>query len=83
MHQVHYDGGVALMTQGEWGDEYVIVGTGRLEVSVDGTVLNHLGPGDGVGEIALLRSTPRTATVDAVAAVDGWADRVLRRSSPW
>ena len=73
MHEVHYDAGARVMTQGEWGDEYVIVGSGSLEVSVDGTVLTRLGPGDGCGEIGLLRSTPRTATVDAVAPVDGWA----------
>jgi MFS family permease len=73
MHPVHYDAGARVMTQGEWGDEYVIVGSGSLEISVDGTVLTRLGPGDGCGEIGLLRSTPRTATVDAIAPVDGWA----------
>jgi len=73
MHQVHYAAGDRVMTQGEWGDEYVIVGAGTLDVSVDGRVVTRLGPGDGLGEISLLRSTPRTATVDAVAPVDGWA----------
>ena len=72
MREIHYDAGARVMTEGESGNEYVIVGSGSLEVSVDGRVLTQLGPGEGCGEIGLLRSTPRTATVEAVAPVDGW-----------
>jgi len=44
-----------------------------LDVSADGRHLRTCGAGDGVGEIALLRSVPRTATVIARTAVSGFA----------
>jgi CRP-like cAMP-binding protein len=42
-------------------------------VSDDGHVLRTCGPGDGVGEIALLHRVPRTATVTACSPVRGYA----------
>ena len=64
--------GTALMTQGEPGDRFVVIATGEIDVVVDGRLMNRLGPGAGVGEIALLRKTPRTATVRAVTDVTGY-----------
>jgi MFS family permease len=72
MQEVHYAPGEALMTQGEEGDTYVMVESGRVMVTIDGRVDHEQGPGDGVGEIALLRSVPRTATVTAVEPVQGF-----------
>jgi hypothetical protein len=60
--------GETLIAEGEAGDYYYAVADGDLEVSRGGQVLQHCGRGSGVGEIALLRSVPRTATV--VATVD-------------
>jgi Cyclic nucleotide-binding domain/Major Facilitator Superfamily len=65
--------GEALMTQGEPGDRFVVIETGEIEVLVDGNVIHRLGPGAGVGEIALLRRSPRTATVIAVTDVTGYS----------
>ena len=65
--------GTALMTQGEPGDRFVVIATGEIEVLVDGRPINRLGPGAGVGEIALLRRSPRTATVRAVTDVTGYS----------
>jgi MFS family permease len=65
--------GTALMTQGEQGDTFVVVADGEIEVSVDGRPIHRLGPGAGVGEIALLRRSPRTATVVAVTDVTGYS----------
>ncbi|HEX3427662.1 MAG TPA: cyclic nucleotide-binding domain-containing protein, partial [Candidatus Limnocylindrales bacterium] len=65
--------GTALMTQGEPGDTFVVVETGEIEVSVDGRPIHRLGPGAGVGEIALLRRSPRTATVVALTDVTGYS----------
>jgi hypothetical protein len=72
MEPVHYDRGARLMTEGDWGDEYVIITSGSVEVTARGALLTTLGPGEGVGEIGLLRASPRTATVQATAPVDGW-----------
>jgi hypothetical protein len=65
--------GTALMTQGEPGDRFVVIATGEVEVLVDGQAIHGLGPGAGVGEIALLRRSPRTATVRAVTDVTGYS----------
>ena len=65
--------GTALMTQGEPGDRFVVIATGEVEVSVDGRPIHRLGPGSGVGEIALLRRSPRTATVVATEDVTGYS----------
>jgi MFS family permease len=65
--------GTALMTQGEPGDRFLVTRTGEIEVLVDGKPVQRLGPGAGVGEIALLRRSPRTATVVAVTDVTGFA----------
>jgi MFS family permease len=64
--------GAALMTQGEPGDTFIVIETGEIEVLVDGRPIHRLGPGSGVGEIALLRSGPRTATVTAITDVTGY-----------
>jgi CRP-like cAMP-binding protein len=72
--------GTALMTPGEMGDTFVVIATGEVEVLVDDRPIHRLGRGAGVGEIALLRSGPRTATVRAITAVTGYqvdAGRVL------
>jgi len=65
--------GAALMTQGEPGDTFIVIETGEIEVLVDGRPIHRLGPGSGVGEIALLRSGPRTATVVAITDVTGYS----------
>ncbi len=62
--------GSALMTQGEPGDLYQVIVKGHVDISQDGSVINRQGPGSGVGELALLFPTPRTATVTATDEVN-------------
>ena len=73
---IHADVGDTLMTQGDPADFFLIINTGRVEVahdSEDGAAfVTDVGPGRIVGEIALLRHSPRTATVTAIEELDGW-----------
>ena len=57
--------GAVLIQQGEAGDAYYAIAAGQFDVSQDGHFLRRSGRGEGVGEIALLRAVPRTATVTA------------------
>jgi hypothetical protein len=66
------EAGIALMTQGEPGDRFLVIEDGEIEVSVDGKPVSRMGRGAGVGEIALLKRRPRTATVTAVTDVSGY-----------
>ena len=54
-----------LTEQGETGHEFFVVLEGRLMVLDGHTPISTLGPGDFFGEIALIESVPRTATVRA------------------
>ena len=60
--------GDVVIRQGDIGDRVYLVEGGALEVLKDGAHVADLGPGTMVGEIALLRDVPRTATV--VARID-------------
>ena len=65
--------GATLMRQGDEGDRFIVVRSGEVEVFVDGRSIARLGPGAGIGEIALLRRSRRTATVVAVTEVESFA----------
>ncbi len=57
--------GEVLMRQGEVGDAFYVIASGQLDIIVDGAVERTRGPGEHVGEIALLLDQPRNATVRA------------------
>jgi len=66
---VAFGPGAVLMQKGEPGDRYLLIAEGLADVSDDRRSLRTCGPGEGVGEIALLRTVPRTATVTAQTRV--------------
>ena len=61
--------GSEVFRQGDVGDRYYVIEAGEVDVMGDGAVVTTLGPGEGFGEIALLRDSPRTATVLAHSEV--------------
>ncbi len=68
--------GQVLMRQGERAVSFLLIGSGRAEVTHTGAdgeaTVVELTPGLIVGEIALLRDAPRTATVVATERLTGW-----------
>ena len=60
--------GTDVVKFGDEGHEFFLIARGEVEVlSGEGKLLTRLKDGDHFGEIALLRSVPRTATVRTTA----------------
>src|SRR6185295_6865355 len=60
---VEVPAGIAVFKEGEVGAELYIIETGQIElVPRTGAALATLGPGDFIGEMALLDSQPHAAT---------------------
>ena len=58
--------GFVLTSEGQIGREAFIIVSGEATVTIAGTTVATLGPGEVVGEVALTDGRPRTATVTAV-----------------
>jgi monovalent cation:H+ antiporter, CPA1 family len=79
--------GQMLTTEGDFGHALYAIETGTAEVRRDGALVRVLGPGDPFGEIAVIASGRRTASVVAVSPMrlialfkrDVWA---LERDAP-
>jgi CRP-like cAMP-binding protein len=61
--------GTVLVREGATAREFFVLVEGSVRVTKDGTKLADLGPGDWLGEIAILARVPRTATATARSAV--------------
>ena len=66
---VSFDAGSAIVTEGDPGDGMYVLLDGAAEVDVGGRY-HKLGPGDFIGEMALISARKRMATVKATEAVD-------------
>ena len=57
--------GTAIVREGDVSDRFLVIVSGRVEVTKDGEHLRFEGPGEFFGEIGLMRDVARTATVTA------------------
>jgi CRP-like cAMP-binding protein len=58
--------GAVIAEEGELGDELYVILDGRVQVARDdGSTLARRGPGDVIGELSLLRRSPRMASLIA------------------
>jgi MFS family permease len=70
LEPVHVPAGQAVFRQGDPADRFYVIEAGMADVIGDGHLITTLGPGDGFGEIGLLRRVPRTATVRAATDLE-------------
>jgi len=65
-----YDGGRAIVSQGQTGLGLYCIQSGTVKVTISGPAgdqeLRQMGPGETFGELALLDDKPRSATVTAL-----------------
>jgi CRP/FNR family cyclic AMP-dependent transcriptional regulator len=69
--------GDTITTQGESGIGFFVIEHGNATVSIGGKIIRTLGPGEHFGEVALIDSGPRSATVVATT------DLRCRAMSAW
>jgi CRP-like cAMP-binding protein len=55
--------GKLLVREGSLGRDFMVIVDGAVDVSRQGHKINALGPGDFIGEMALISGAPRNATV--------------------
>lgn len=68
--QSAYEPGQIIVTQGTPGQAFYLITSGSAEVSRDGRSLATLHPGEFFGEMSLLDSAPRSATIKAASATE-------------
>jgi CRP/FNR family cyclic AMP-dependent transcriptional regulator len=65
MQERTFNEGDAITTEGKSGVGFFVIEEGNATVSIDGQIIRTLGPGEYFGEIALIDSGPRSATIVA------------------
>jgi YihY family inner membrane protein len=60
-----YAGGEVVFHQGERGEQMFYILSGSVRISGEGGLIRTMGPGEYFGEMSMLLSAPRTATVTA------------------
>jgi CRP/FNR family transcriptional regulator len=69
MRERTFAAGDTIIEEGATDGRFYLIDSGTADVSLKGTVVDHLGPGDYFGEIALIDNGPRTASVTATSDV--------------
>lgn len=67
--EIRFGEGDSLMSEGDPGDAFFVIVDGRVRVHQGTNQIRELGPGDFLGEIALIDGRPRTASVSAASPV--------------
>jgi CRP/FNR family transcriptional regulator, cyclic AMP receptor protein len=85
--EVDLPAGVKLLDEATFAYEFVVIESGSAAVSIEGRHINDLGPGDFFGEIALLKTPRRTASVETTspmraAVISGANFRAMIREFP-
>jgi CRP/FNR family transcriptional regulator, cyclic AMP receptor protein len=73
--------GSVLTTEGTFGRECFVIADGKARVTIGGRKVGEVGPGECVGEMALLDGDRRTATVTAESPMNVYALSVSEFSS--
>jgi CRP-like cAMP-binding protein len=82
-----YGAGQIIVTQGTPGQAFYLITHGRVTIERDGAVLGAFGPGDFFGEMSLLDSAPRSATIRALEEtrclmLSSWDFKALLERTP-
>lgn len=82
-----YVPGQIIVTQGTPGQAFYLILAGRVGIERDGNVLGAFGPGDFFGEMSLLDSAPRSATIRAIdetrcLMLSSWDFKALLERTP-
>jgi CRP-like cAMP-binding protein len=85
--ELEFAAGETVMAEGDFGHSVLLIEDGTAEVSIDGTRVREMGPGEMLGEVAVLASGRRSASVVALTPLrvislfkrDVWA---LERNAP-
>jgi CRP-like cAMP-binding protein len=65
MHERRFTAGDVITREGQSGAGFFVVEDGEADVTVNGSPVGQIGPGNYFGEVALLTGSERTATIVA------------------
>ena len=84
---VPFEAGSQILREGEEGDRMYVLIDGAADISLKGEVLGQAGPGEIIGEMALVSPGKRSATITAtthckVAVIDHKAFKLIVKHVP-